>query len=335
MIYNKSIIEEIEKKFANGELVKRDETPYFRGEIGVRKANLVYLYSDEEKLEIEKCYTDIFYFIEKYCKIRREDGSIGNIKLRDYQIDYINNINYNRHTLHVKSRQIGATIMNALKILHYSLFNIDKNTLIVANVSDTNVELLDKIKNIYLNLPFFLKAGIKSWNQKSIIFDNGCRIKSEARSKSPAIGYTIDYLYIDEFAHIPSNIINEFYNGIYPIIAANLNSKLVISSTPNGTNLFYRLYLNAKREEGDPQKNSFRLIETPYTVIPERDEQWVKDRINDLGSEYLFQQEYNLQFENKTIPNIIDEIKTNRIDNSKIMAKLESIEELLLKLLNK
>lgn len=130
--------------------------------------------------------------------------------------------------------------------------------MIVANVAATTIEIVDKIKAIYVLLPFFLKAGIKNWNQRSIVFDNGCRIKTAARSKTPAIGFTIDLLYMDEFAHIPSNIIEPYYTAAYPTVSAIQNSKIIITSTPNGMNLFYKLLTAAERPEGDPLKKQLQ-----------------------------------------------------------------------------
>jgi hypothetical protein len=333
MIYNKSIIEEINRRFNNGELVKRDETPYFRGEIGVRKAYLSYSYNEEEISEFVKCSTDIFYFAEKYCQITSENGIVG-IKLRDYQINYLNDLNNNKFILHVKSREIGSVLLNAIKLLHYSLFNNDKNILIVANVADTTVELFDKIKDIYINLPFFLKMGVKSWNKSSINFENGCRLIAKSM-KNVIIGFTVDYLHIEEFAHMSAENVNTFYTVNFPIISALKNSKLVISSTPNGEgNLFHKLYLDSKREENDKQKNSFKLIETPYSVIPNRDHKWVDETIKSWGGNRdIFEQEYNLKFLPKK--NLEKDIEKVKIDNNKIMAKLNDIEKLLLQILTK
>jgi hypothetical protein len=57
MIYNSLLIDEINKRFSNGEIVKRDETPYFRGEIGVRKAFLSYSYTEEELIKLNEKHT--------------------------------------------------------------------------------------------------------------------------------------------------------------------------------------------------------------------------------------------------------------------------------------
>jgi hypothetical protein len=155
-------------------------------------------------------------------------------------------------------------------MLHKILFDNDKNIMIVANKGDTAVEIVDKIKSIYSLLPFFLKPGIKTWNQKSLTFENGCRIKTSARTKTPAIGFTIDVLYLDEFAHIPSNIIEPYYTAAFPTTAAVQNSKIIITSTPNGMNLFHKLLTDAERPEGDPQKNNYKPMRVYWYQVPGR-----------------------------------------------------------------
>lgn len=161
------------------------------------------------------------------------------------------------------------TITAAITILHYCLFNTNKGVMVVANKADTVVEILDKIKNIYKQLPFFLKQGIINWNQKNIVFENGCRIKSQARSKEPAIGFTIDLLYMDEFAHIPPNIIRHYYKAAVPTVSSIKGSKIIITSTPNGANLFKELVVGALLPEGHPDKNMYKLIKVLWWQVPD------------------------------------------------------------------
>ena len=115
-----------------------------------------------------------------------------------------------------------------------------------------------------------MKPGIKTWNQKSLTFENGCRIKTSARTKTPAIGFTIDVLYLDEFAHIPSNIIEPYYTAAFPTTAAVQNSKIIITSTPNGMNLFHKLLTDAERPDGDPQKNNYKPMRVYWYQVPGR-----------------------------------------------------------------
>jgi hypothetical protein len=179
-------------------------------------------------------------------------------------------INHRNHRFYTNGILSHNTVNAAIAMLHFITFNNDKNIMIVANIRGTTIEIIDKIKNIYVQLPFFLKTGIKNWNQQSMIFENGCRIKSSARSKTPAIGFTIDFLYLDEFAHIPSNIIEPYYTAAFPTVSAIENSKIVITSTPNGMNLFYRLLTDAERPEGDPLKNNYKAMRVYWYQVPGR-----------------------------------------------------------------
>jgi hypothetical protein len=269
-VFTSKNVEEITAQINDGYVIKRFQNPWFKNEIGVRRSGITFAMTDDEIQEYIKCKLDIHYFAEKYCRIKREDGSIGKIQLRPYQKDILNLYTKNRFSILMSSRQSGKTINAAITMLHFILFNNDKNIMIVANVATTTIEIIDKIKSIYIQLPFFLKVGIKNWNQRSIICDNGCRIKSSARSKTPAIGFTIDFLYLDEFAHIPSNIIVPYYTAVYPVVSAIENSKIVITSTPNGMNLFHKLLIDAERPEGDVLKNNYKAMRVYWYEVPGR-----------------------------------------------------------------
>lgn len=269
-IFDTKSVEEITAKINDGYVIKRFQNPWFKNEVGVRRSGLTFALTDDEIQEYIKCKLDIHYFAEKYCKIKTEDGSIGSMTLRDYQEDILDLYHNNRFSILMGSRQIGKTISAAITMLHFITFNNDKNIMIVANVANTTIEIIDKIKSIYILLPFFLKVGIKNWNQRSIIFENGCRIKSSARTKTPAIGFTIDFLYMDEFAHIPANIIESYYTAAFPVVSAVNNSRIVITSTPNGMNLFYKLLTDAERPEGDPLKNNYKAMRVYWYQVPGR-----------------------------------------------------------------
>lgn len=186
------------------------------------------------------------------------------ISMFDLSIDHPN------HRYYTNGILSHNTVSAAISMLHFITFNNDKNIMIVANVANTAIEIIDKIKSIYVLLPFFLKVGIKNWNQRSIIFENGCRIKSSARTKTPAIGFTIDFLYMDEFAHIPANIIESYYTAAFPVVSAVNNSRIVITSTPNGMNLFYKLLTDAERPDGDPLKNNYKAMRVYWYQVPGR-----------------------------------------------------------------
>jgi hypothetical protein len=279
MIFTTILVDDATDKINDGVVVKRYQNPWLKSEVGLRRAGVTFKMTPEEQQEYVRCALDVHYFTEKYCKVKTEDGSIGNIILRDYQKDMLDNFVDNRFNILMASRQVGKTISSSIFMLHTILFNNDKNVMIVANKGDTAVEIVDKIKSIYTLLPFFLKPGIKTWNQKSLTFENGCRIKTSARTKTPAIGFTIDVLYLDEFAHIPSNIIEPYYTAVFPTVSAIKNSKIIITSTPNGMNLFHKLLTDGERPDGDPRRNNFKAHRVYWYQVPGRFVTYV--RLND------------------------------------------------------
>jgi hypothetical protein len=270
MVFTTKLVDEATDKINDGVVVKRYQNPWLKSEVGLRRAGASFKMTPDEQQEYVRCALDVHYFTEKYCKVKTEDGSINNILLRDYQKEMLDNFVNNRFSILMASRQVGKTISSSIFMLHTILFNNDKNIMIVANKGDTAVEIVDKIKSIYSLLPFFLKPGIKTWNQKSLTFENGCRIKTSARTKTPAIGFTIDVLYLDEFAHIPSNIIEPYYTAAFPTVSAVQNSKIIITSTPNGMNLFHRLLIDAERPDGDPLKNNYKAMRVYWYQVPGR-----------------------------------------------------------------
>jgi len=163
--------------------------------------------------------------------------------------------------------------------------------MILANIGDTATELMDKIKIIMKGLPFFLKPGVLVYNVMTMKFDNGCRIMAKTTTKQSSIGFTVHFLYMDEFAHINPNFIGQFFKSVYPTISSSKISRIIITSTPNGMNKFYEIYKSAIEGE-----NEFNPIRVDWWQVPGRDDEWKRKEIANLGSEEDFNQEYGNQF---------------------------------------
>ena len=262
-------VNDLIEKENKGVKLHLNEKIWFDNKAGVRKAAIKFAMTKKELEEYAKCKLDIHYFAEKYCQIKREDGTVGPMTLRDYQKDIID-LFQNQRSILMASRQTGKTVSAAITILHFCLFNKDKGAMVVANKGATVVEIIEKIKNIYKLLPFFIQRGIVNWNQSSITFDNGCRIKTDKRTKEPAIGFTIDLLYLDEFAHIPNNFIEPYYTAVVPILSAIDDSRLIITSTPKGLNLFHKLLTESELPEDDPNWNGFKSMRVYWWQIKGR-----------------------------------------------------------------
>jgi hypothetical protein len=82
-----------------------------------------------------------------------------------------------------------------------------------------------------------------------------------------------------------------FYRSIYPTLSSSKISRIIITSTPNGRNKFYDLYMGAIL--GD---NAYHGIRVDWWQVPGRDDAWKAREIANLGSEELFNQEYGNRF---------------------------------------
>ena len=122
------------------------------------------------------------------------------------------------------------------------LFRNDRNALILSKSGPAGQDLIKKIKDMYLYLPYHLKLGTLKWNQSEIAFDNNSTISTEAFSPTAGLGKTINFLILDEFAWCPPNDVELFYNNILPTVTADTSSNICIMSTQNGFNLFYKLW---------------------------------------------------------------------------------------------
>jgi hypothetical protein len=107
VVFTTKMVDEITEKINDGVVLKRFQNPWFKNEVGIRRNGITFFMTDDEIQEYIKCKLDIQYFAEKYCRIKTEDGSVQNIKLRDYQKDILNLYTKNRFSMLCGSRQIG------------------------------------------------------------------------------------------------------------------------------------------------------------------------------------------------------------------------------------
>ena len=186
---------------------------------------------------------------------------------------------------------MGKTVMASIFNAWFLTFNTDKNTLLLANKSDTTKEIIDKAKVVIENLPFFMKPGITKYDVMNVKCDNGCRLVGQSTTAKAGIGFTIHLLFLDEFAHIHPSIVDAFYENVYPTLSASKVSRIIITSTPNGFNKFYKIYSAAER--GDNEYNPMRI---DWWQHPDRDDAWYKRELGNLGTVEAFNRQYGNEF---------------------------------------
>ena len=125
--------------------------------MGVRRTGISFGITPEEIQEYGRCMYDVHYFAEKYCQIKREDGTIGPIVLRDYQKDILD-LYKNQRVILCASRQSGkcfsftgrvsSEIMGEIKIglLYYHHLSLLRKLTFLEKTKIFLYKLLDLIE---------------------------------------------------------------------------------------------------------------------------------------------------------------------------------------------
>ena len=256
----------------------------------LKRINVPQNYTQEEIAEYIKCRDDPIYFIKEYIYIVNVDKGLMKFDLYPFQEELIKGLVDNRFSIVKCPRQSGKSQTSLAFMLHYVLFNDQRNVAILANKGMTARELLGRLQMAYEKLPMFLQQGVLEWNKGSIHLENGSRILASSTSASTIRGYSFNLIFLDEFAFIPQNLAEDFFNSVYPTISSGQTSQVIIVSTPNGMNHFYKMWQNAIDE-----RSEYKAFEINWWDVPGRDEAWKKQTIANT-SEEQFKQEFETEF---------------------------------------
>ena len=262
----------------------------YLGNTLLKKAAVQHNYTKKEIEEYIRCRDDIVYFLENHAKIVHVDEGLIPFSLYPFQKDLINTITDNRNVIVKTGRQVGKSTTTLGWLLHYVLFNQSKTVGILANKAATARELLSRIQIAYQHLPKFLQQGLKEWNKGSLELENGSKIIASSTSSSAIRGFSFSCILLDEFAHVQRHIADEFIRSVYPTISSGKETKVIIVSTPNGFNMFYKYWNDA--ENG---KNDFTPFKVHWSNVPDRDQKWKKKIESTIGTD-AFRQEYEAEF---------------------------------------
>ena len=262
----------------------------YNGNSKLRKAYTQISMSQYEIDEFEKCMNDPIYFVKTYVKIVVLGKGLQPFSLYPFQEDMIHTFIDERFVICKIPRQSGKSITTVAFLLHSILFNNHYNVAILAHKGAAANGLLGRLKLAYENLPTWLQSGIVEWNKGNIELENGSKIGAFATSADGLRSGSYDAILLDEFAFVPDNIAEEFFESTYPVISAGAKTKIIIVSTPKGMNHFYTSWIRAQKKLSD-----YVPIEVHWSAIPGRDEAWKQQTIRNT-SEAQFSQEFETEF---------------------------------------
>jgi len=274
-------------------------------------------YTAEMIAELNKCQEDIWNFLP-YVKIVHPDRGLITFEPYDFQKQILRNLQNHRFHAILCGRQLGKTTVVSIYALWYAIFYSDKNIGIVSNKQSSAIDIMNRLKRTYEELPIWLKPGVTEWSKTFVKFENGTMIMVSATSEDAFRGRTLNLLFCDEYAFVRKNIADAFWAANYPTISASVEAKIVLISTPNGMfNQFHTIYSHAERKE-----NEFIAMKFDWRANPNRDDAWAESQLKNLGQKKFTQE--HLCVSGDTLIKVYDEV-----DKVEIVLKIEDLYNLL------
>lgn len=262
----------------------------YLGNPNLKRANVPQEFTPEQIEEFVKCSQDPIYFIQTYIQIVNIDEGLVPFDLYDFQEDIVKLVQDERFVICKMPRQSGKTTTIAATLLWYLMFNESFSIAILAHKSQQSREILARISLAYEHLPRWLQLGVVEWNKGNVELENGSKILAASTSASAIRGGSFNLIYLDEFAFVPMHIQEEFFASVYPTISSGKTSKVLITSTPNGLNLFYKIWNDS--EEGI---NEYKRIDVHWSDVPGRDKEWKEQTIRNTSADQ-FRVEFECEF---------------------------------------
>ena len=265
-------------------------TDVYLGNPNLKKAGTELQFTKEQVEEWIKCKNDPLYFALNYIQIINLDEGLVPFDLYDFQKEILMDFHENRFNIAKLPRQTGKSTTVVAYLLHYAIFNDSVNIGILANKASTARELLGRLQLAYENLPKWIQHGILVWNKGNVELENGSKILAASTSASAVRGMSFNILFLDEFAFVPNHVAEQFFASVYPTITSGKSTKVIIISTPNGMNHFYKMWEDARNG-----KNGYVTNEVHWSQVPGRDAKWKEETMKNT-SKRQFAQEFECDF---------------------------------------
>ena len=192
-----------------------------------------------------KCADDHIVFTENYQQIFVKDLQVNNyiitktglervISVEKLAIEpenmYDITVQSDNHRFYSNDILSHNTTTAVTFILHSILFKKNYSVAVVANKLSMATEIITRLKDSYNYLPKWMQQGVAVWNARSITLENGSKVVCDGTSAGSLRGNSFNLLLIDEFAHIPDHLLEEFFSSVYPTLSSGKTTKLIIIS---------------------------------------------------------------------------------------------------------
>lgn len=250
------------------------------------------IFTKEKIEEFLKCKNDPVYFINNYVKL----FGLCNIKLYPFQEKMVKQFNSNRFNLCASSRQSGKTLVTSLYLLHQLIFVDNTNILIIGYNQQSAENILQRLKQIYGNLPNWLRMQITISNRNRFELENGSSIISEKFNLSLTRSQNFKHIFFNEVAFASDENVKQFFECVFPCVSAGRISKLHLVSTKKNGSYFNKLIETHKVGFINRCLEFIRILfgkkkvptkwfvsEYNWNVVPGRNKKWKQEMIDMIG----------------------------------------------------
>lgn len=241
--------------------------------------------------ELEKC-KNLEYFLNNYIMIVTPDTGIVKFNPRKYQMALAESYTMYRRIIINQSRQMGTSTLTCAYILHDILFSRDKTYGIFNTKQGSASATLNILKGMIANMPDIMKPFFQvTISNKTQLQVNGNYVLARSSSVDSIRGTSLSFMYMENFAGMNRETAEDFMASVFPTLMSYPTSKIILASTPNGLNSFYKLWTDAISDYND-----FRPINLHYSLHEDSGVKAQYESLRTVIGNDAFEQEYNCNF---------------------------------------
>lgn len=259
----------------------------YRGNNQLRSATEEITLLPWQQEEIMKCADDPEYFIRNYCYINTKDAGMQLFNLRPRQVQELKNMQEHRFIKGDWYRQAGYSTTVLAYMLWDTIFvKTPHFNVYMGEKEDRCREEFQKVREMYLNLPYWLQPGVKEWTNMSIRMGNGSRIFTRIAKPTGIQGLCPNILFIDDFGYLTDNCALALVHSVLPTLMSTANARLIFGASHKfGNQTPFNLTFWKNNE-----KNYF-VSENTWDTDTQHDEEWARAERKKIG-DFKFERWY-------------------------------------------
>ena len=270
--------------------------------------------------EIMKCADDPEYFIRNYCYIHTKDAGMQLFNLRPRQAQELKNMQEHRFIKGDWYRQAGYSTTVLAYMLWDTIFSETPHlNVYMGEKEDRAKEEFYKVKQMYINLPYWMQPGVKHWTNEAICMADGRRFIATVPSPDNVRSFTPYILFVDDFGFYTDNRALNLVQIVFPTIASSKSMRLITGSSHkfgNQTPFNLTFWKNSEKH--------FFVSENTWDTDTQHDQAWADDMRTKLG-DFRFEREYC----GKIVQDVMDQPKKEEPPKIFWSNKIDQIPDLI------